>query len=692
VRRRSLGACSTRIAWIALIGCLATGLGPLREARAAPADTRAIPAAEDPSLVAARQAVRLRDFEGAVKLWRKAAGRGNSEACYRLGVAYRSGRGVPQDSAKAIAWFEKAAAGGDRDAQFALGELLLNGHGVKVDRERGLELLGRAARAGHRQARETLARIQRGNAAAFATADARVAAHAADPREALNQAIRVGDVPAAREAISRGAPINGAPGDEKHPRPLILAIEHDRPEIVRLLLERGADPNRRSRIGEPALILAIRETDSDIPRQLLAKGASTATPSVRGYTPLMEAAQRGSATLVDLLLRTGADPRVALEQGTSAADIARRFGFDGLATRLRKAGAPSLDRRASGGRFTAPGALAPALANESSSTRPPLIEAARRGDAELVGRLITSGAKVDQRDADGETALHRAAEGGYADAVQKLLAAGAKVDAPGQDSATPLMGAMASEAAGSERVVELLLAAGADVHQRDHSGAGVIEYAARGATPRKLARLRAAGASWSDADASRTLERAVVEGNVATVGALIDVLDGPALRMPAVCTAIGVERPEILDRLLSSKPPLDHECGEGRTPLILAAHSGRADVVARLLLAGADPDHAAGNGDTPLIAAASRGHAEVVKQLLGAGASIDRLGSHRRTALMAAAASGHLDVVDSLLVAGANRRLRSESGVTASQLAKAAGHSEISERIEAHSAGWLPWK
>jgi ankyrin repeat protein len=276
--------------------------------------------------------------------------------------------------------------------------------------------------------------------------------------------------------------------------------------------------------------------------------------------------------------------------------------------------------------------------------------------------------------------------------VRLLLAAGADVDAPGKDASTALMRAMASEAKGSEEVVALLLDAGADPHRRDHSGVGLIEYAARGATRGKLARLRKAGASWSDADASRSLERAVIEGNPVPVDALLEILDRPALRIPAVCATVGTDRPDMLDRLLASKPPLDHECGEGRTPLILAANAGRGDVVARLLAAGADPDHPAKSGDTPLIAASSRGHVEVVTLLLGSGASIDRLGAHRRTALMAAAANGYADVVRALLEAGANRRLRSESGDTAEKLARAAGHSEIADRIESHQAGWLPWK
>ena len=43
---------------------------------------------------------------------------------------YRDGRGVPRDTAEAIAWFRKAADRGEADAQIELGILLSPGHGA----------------------------------------------------------------------------------------------------------------------------------------------------------------------------------------------------------------------------------------------------------------------------------------------------------------------------------------------------------------------------------------------------------------------------------------------------------------------------------------------------------------------------------------------------------------------------------
>ena len=118
--------------------------GDLGEAAVHPHELR-IPSVEDPAMLEARRLVLRRDFEGAIRSWKSAAKQGSSRACYRLGAAYRSGRGVKQDDGKAVYWLEKAAAGGDADAQYALGVLYRKGQGVHSNRSRAIELFGDAS-------------------------------------------------------------------------------------------------------------------------------------------------------------------------------------------------------------------------------------------------------------------------------------------------------------------------------------------------------------------------------------------------------------------------------------------------------------------------------------------------------------------------------------------------------------------
>jgi ankyrin repeat protein len=51
----------------------------------------------------------------------------------------------------------------------------------------------------------------------------------------------------------------------------------------------------------------------------------------------------------------------------------------------------------------------------------------------------------------------------------------------------------------------------------------------------------------------------------------------------------------------------------GWLPLVVAAEGGKKDVATLLLKHGADPNGVDGNGDTPLIAAARTGKAPVVR-------------------------------------------------------------------------------
>lgn len=66
------------------------------------------------------------DYAAAVSIWRPLAEKGDSDAEFDLGQAYRLGRGVSVDLAQAQLWLEKAANAGHLDAQTTLGLLLFD--------------------------------------------------------------------------------------------------------------------------------------------------------------------------------------------------------------------------------------------------------------------------------------------------------------------------------------------------------------------------------------------------------------------------------------------------------------------------------------------------------------------------------------------------------------------------------------
>jgi hypothetical protein len=85
------------------------------------------------------------DAAGAVAIWRLLAEKGDPDAAFNLGQAYRLGKGVPLDLSQAQNWLEQAARKGHVDAQATLGLLLFHRVG-------GMRWLKSAAEAGEPRA------------------------------------------------------------------------------------------------------------------------------------------------------------------------------------------------------------------------------------------------------------------------------------------------------------------------------------------------------------------------------------------------------------------------------------------------------------------------------------------------------------------------------------------------------------
>ena len=87
---------------------------------------------------------------------RKAVEQGHANAQHNLGIAYGTGRGVPQDDAQAVSWFRQAAEQGHADAQFLLGEAYETGEGVAQDFAQAVSWYRPAADQGHASAQRYL--------------------------------------------------------------------------------------------------------------------------------------------------------------------------------------------------------------------------------------------------------------------------------------------------------------------------------------------------------------------------------------------------------------------------------------------------------------------------------------------------------------------------------------------------------
>lgn len=148
----------------------------------APASAQRSPAAavqEDP-VKAGVEAYDRGEYRTAIEKWRPEANRGNADAQFNMGQAYKLGRGVSADAAQAESWYGKAARQGheqaegyygltlfengkkgeavpwlqravsrdDARAQYILGIMLFNADGVQKDWVRAYALMVRSSSTG----------------------------------------------------------------------------------------------------------------------------------------------------------------------------------------------------------------------------------------------------------------------------------------------------------------------------------------------------------------------------------------------------------------------------------------------------------------------------------------------------------------------------------------------------------------
>jgi len=98
------------------------------------------------------EAWRAGNYEAAIAEWRPLAERGDADAQFNMGQAFKLGRGVPLDQRQAQIWYERAARQGHQQAEANLGLILFqNG-----ERERAMPWITRAAERGDPRAQYVL--------------------------------------------------------------------------------------------------------------------------------------------------------------------------------------------------------------------------------------------------------------------------------------------------------------------------------------------------------------------------------------------------------------------------------------------------------------------------------------------------------------------------------------------------------
>ncbi|CAG2162007.1 unnamed protein product, partial [Oppiella nova] len=306
--------------------------------------------------------------------------------------------------------------------------LLKNGANVEDHNENGHTPLMEAASAGH----VTVATILVEHGASINT-------HSNEYKEsALTLACYKGHLEMVRFLLEAGADQEHKT-DEMHTA-LMEASMDGHVEVARLLLDSGAQVNMPADSFESPLTLAACGGHVELAMLLLERGANIEEVNDEGYTPLMEAAREGHEEMVALLLSQGADINAQTEETQETAlTLACCGGFLDVADFLIKAGA-----------------------DIEAGANTPLMEAAQEGHLDLVRHLINSGSNVNAMTSSGDTGLMYACENGHTDVAELLLQAGADLEHEAEGGRTSLMKA---SRAGHLCTVQFLINRGANVNK-----------------------------------------------------------------------------------------------------------------------------------------------------------------------------------------------------------------------------------
>jgi ankyrin repeat protein len=361
-------------------------------------------------------------------------------------------------------------------------------------------------------------------------------------------------------------------------------------DVVRLLLQAGADPNRVVGADDQTTPLeAAVFTSPDVVRLLLDAGADPDVASCRSggevSTPLWIAEFAGQSDIAEVLRQAGAeDPfrsgaELAVERNAAATPLHAAVwnGDHARVQRLLAAGADPnaviTGRRLPTGeveRFTPLSLVLPFAARESRENEPVSV------DGEMIRLLLGGGADPDAPfdlvcTADRPTPLLMAAINMEVDLLQLLLEAGAdpnaRVELGGAESSLLILAAQM----GVPQLVRVLLEAGADPNM------AVVES--------------------GDPYATTPLPAAIGSGSAGVVQLLLEAGADPHQ---------GIQVGEEYSSLL-----------------VIAAGVGSSDMVRLLLEAGADPNREArfrGKSLTPLAVALQGEHIEMAALLRAAGA------------------------------------------------------------------------
>ncbi len=312
----------------------------------------------------------------------------------------------------------------------------------------------------------------------------------------------------------------------------------------------------------------------------------------------------------------------------------------------------------------------PQLLNQKNSDGlTPLNLAAYRGHAEIVEKLLDTGADPDIGDNENSRPIHNAAVGGNNGVIEVLLKHGLEIAVMDNNGMTALMFAISYS---HFETANYLLDKGADTKLANNNGWTALHYAVQ----------------QEQAELAKRLIESGTDLNAQT-------FEGKA---PLHFTVMRNQL-EIADMLLRSGADIEIKEDYGRTPLLMTTReSGSAEMAKLLIQHGANVDAADRFGSTPLELSAWRGFGGIVNLLLDNNASVPTTGYLGMALTRFACDKGLTRLFNILTEKGADLTIRSWEGGSLLHGAAGGGSAEIISGLierglavnEVDPFGWMP--
>jgi ankyrin repeat protein len=469
--------------------------------------------------------------------------------------------------------------------------------------------------------------------------------------------------------------------------PLHVAASYPNSKAVEYLLEHGADPEASAPGDRPLHIAALRGTAAVVKALIAHKADVNAAESPHGIRPLHFAVIMGDVEIIRLLLDHGAEVNAVNKNGAPALHAATWSDeiFNLLLVRGADPGLQQIDGTTTLHKACQDGSSAlvtkllqlhPELEGWDGDCFTPLLNAAEFGRVDLLKLLVGAGANLKAVQKDGRNALHLAASSASPETVQFLLDQKLGVNALSDLGETALLEAAA---AGRLETVKLLLRAGASVNDAERNALkSALMVAAHGPIKQSsglpsgdrsirdcgpvadyqkiVALLLDAGADLRarDREGKTALHWAAADGSLETLelliskGAEVDAKDTRFGRTPLHNAAYSSEVKSVAT-LLDKGAKLNAKDNDGCQPIHLATQAGNVEVLHLLLEKGADVAATESHGGTPLHIAVMSGKPEAARILLDHGAPPGTLDQYKNTPLNMAATVGAEEMVRLLL-------------------------------------------